>query len=249
MEEPVKEAGSQDVAANSPEEENPNSGELKNVHSGHRGRLRKKYLSTGFDEMMPHEALEFLLFFPIKLRDTNNLAHEIIDRCGGFEKVFTADAEVIAGVSGAGLNTAAFLKGIYAIYRMYGGVTDSPASRLSSKLSATLYYDKVFSDRPLNALHISAVNPDLEVMYAFRIDDPEPGDVTCIASECASTIFYGIHRSCAVAQYRPRITDIDLKFAMGLVKRLRAVGITVRAYFMIDETGMYDAIAEKRIIE
>lgn len=51
----------------------------ENEHSGHRARVRKKFLENGFDGFEPHEILEMYLFYAIPRKDTNALAHRLIN--------------------------------------------------------------------------------------------------------------------------------------------------------------------------
>lgn len=52
---------------------------MANEHSGHRDRLRERYLSEGLDGFPPHNVLELLLFYSVPRRDTNVLAHRLIE--------------------------------------------------------------------------------------------------------------------------------------------------------------------------
>ena len=55
---------------------------MANEHSGHRDRLRERYLSEGLDGFPPHNVLELLLFYSVPRRDTNVLAHHLIEQFG-----------------------------------------------------------------------------------------------------------------------------------------------------------------------
>ncbi len=52
------------------------------VHSGHRKRVRDRFLTEGLDNFPPHNVLELLLFYALPQRDTNELAHRLIERFG-----------------------------------------------------------------------------------------------------------------------------------------------------------------------
>ena len=52
----------------------------KNSHDGHRKRLKNKFIENGLDVFEPHEALELFLFYAIPRKDTNPLAHRLLDR-------------------------------------------------------------------------------------------------------------------------------------------------------------------------
>ena len=51
-------------------------------HSGHRDRLRAKYLNNGADSLEPHEILEMLLFYAVPYRNTNDIAKRLLDDFG-----------------------------------------------------------------------------------------------------------------------------------------------------------------------
>ena len=50
------------------------------IHDGHREKMRHRFLSGGLDHFADHEALELLLFYAIPRRDTNPIAHELMNR-------------------------------------------------------------------------------------------------------------------------------------------------------------------------
>ena len=56
----------------------------KNVHEGHRKRLKSRFLEEGLDGFDDHQVLELLLFFSIPQKNTNVLAHELVRNMGLF---------------------------------------------------------------------------------------------------------------------------------------------------------------------
>ena len=54
----------------------------KNLHAGHRQRVKARYLSEGLDAFEDHQVLELLLFYAIPRKDTNELAHRMIKEFG-----------------------------------------------------------------------------------------------------------------------------------------------------------------------
>ncbi len=73
----------------------------KNVHAGHRQRLINKFL-TSPEQCYDHEILEILLFYAIPRKDTNALAHSLIQKFGGLKNVLNANATQLKTVSGVG---------------------------------------------------------------------------------------------------------------------------------------------------
>ena len=61
-----------------------------NPHKGHRERKRQQFLRYGADPFSDHELLEVLLFYAYGQRDTNPIAHALIDRFGSLAAVLSA---------------------------------------------------------------------------------------------------------------------------------------------------------------
>ena len=63
------------------------------VHDGHRERLRERFSSFGLDNFNDLNALELLLFYAIPRRDTNEIAHALLDQFGSLDAVFDASPQ------------------------------------------------------------------------------------------------------------------------------------------------------------
>lgn len=81
----------------------------ENLHSDHRSRLRDRLLSCGVESLAEHELLELLLFTPIRRRNTNAIAHRLIERFGSLFDVLDAPIEELAKVDGMGDVSARFI--------------------------------------------------------------------------------------------------------------------------------------------
>ena len=79
------------------------------IHAGHRQRLRQRFKEMGLKGFADHEILELLLFYCISRRDTNAIAHKLIDRFGTFSQVLEAPVSELKKVEGIGEHTALFL--------------------------------------------------------------------------------------------------------------------------------------------
>ena len=72
----------------------------KNIHEGHRKRLRQRFDQVGLDGFSEHEILELILFQVIPRRDTNPLAHELINHFGNLAEVLDASKDELIQVPG-----------------------------------------------------------------------------------------------------------------------------------------------------
>lgn len=78
-------------------------------HSGHRKRLRERFVNEGLANFPEHTALELLLTYAIPRRDVNELAHDLIDRFGSISGVMDAPIDQLTKVPGIGHDTAVLL--------------------------------------------------------------------------------------------------------------------------------------------
>ncbi len=92
----------------------------KEIHDGHRKRLKEEFMISGFNsDTPPHKIIELLLFYSIPRKDTNEIAHLLIDEFGSITDLLDARPEDIMRVEGAGENTAILLKFIRFIANYY----------------------------------------------------------------------------------------------------------------------------------
>lgn len=89
------------------------------MHDGHRSRIRKRFMLNGFDGFEDHEILELALFYAIPRKNTNVIAHELLNRFGTVDAVFDAPINMLKEIEGVGESAAIFIKMISGLARIY----------------------------------------------------------------------------------------------------------------------------------
>ena len=89
------------------------------LHDGHRDRLRKRYMAEGLDHFTEVQVLELMLFYCIPRKDTNELAHRLLERFGSLSQVLDTRQEDLMQVEGIGENAALFLSLFPSVARYY----------------------------------------------------------------------------------------------------------------------------------
>lgn len=79
------------------------------VHDGHRERLKSRYIEHGLESFNELNTLELLLFYAIPRKDTNVIAHELLDRFGSLAGVFDASVYELMEVRGVGESAAVLI--------------------------------------------------------------------------------------------------------------------------------------------
>jgi DNA repair protein RadC len=72
------------------------------LHSGHRQRLKERFIAGGSDALPDYELLELLLFSAIPRRDTKPTAKRLLERFGSFAEVVNAPPERLKEIKGVG---------------------------------------------------------------------------------------------------------------------------------------------------
>ena len=96
--------------------------------SGHRQRLKERFVSAGPEALPDYELLELVLFNAIARRDTKPVAKRLIERFGSFAEAINAPPERLREVKGIGEAAILQLKLVRAaaLRLMQGGIMQRP---------------------------------------------------------------------------------------------------------------------------
>lgn len=91
----------------------------QSAHKGHRDRMKRRFLESGLDDFTDIQVLELLLFFAIPQKDTNPIAHALLDRFGSLSQVLDATPEELKKVDGISDHAATLLALVTDVARYY----------------------------------------------------------------------------------------------------------------------------------
>lgn len=94
----------------------------RNIHKGHRERMRRRFAEIGFRGWSDHEILEYLLYNVQKQGDTNPLAHRLIEYSAGSIVTLlrnASDSRLADDIEGVNEKTVLFLRSIKAFVDYY----------------------------------------------------------------------------------------------------------------------------------
>lgn len=86
-------------------------------HGGHRQRMKDRFLKSGLDAFHEVNVLELVLFYAVPQKDTNPMAHHLLDEFGSLAGVFDASVEDLQTRGKLTQNAATLLKLIPAVAR------------------------------------------------------------------------------------------------------------------------------------
>lgn len=114
------------------------------VHDGHRERTKKRFIEHGLDNFSDINVLELLLFYALPRRDTNALAHKLLERFGSLRGVLEAPVDELEQVEGVGESAAALLRLVPQVSRRYMMSLGDSRNELSSSAAAGRYVVPLF---------------------------------------------------------------------------------------------------------
>ena len=89
-----------------------------NIHRGHRERLRSKFdADPEMRAMLDHEVVEFVLSLVIPRKDTNEIAHNLIDKFGSMHGLLTATPKELKEVKNMTVSASYLIASMYPVLR------------------------------------------------------------------------------------------------------------------------------------
>ncbi|MCL2058854.1 MAG: DNA repair protein RadC [Oscillospiraceae bacterium] len=127
-------------------------------HRGHRQRMKDRFLSEGMDAFSVFQVLEMLLFFGVPHKDTNGLAHALLERFGSLSGVFNASHHELLEVPGLGPHAATLICMVPGLARRYATDRWKDKTQITDSKKAAAYAASLF------------VGVEYEVFYMICLD-------------------------------------------------------------------------------
>ena len=141
------------------------------AHAGHRQRVRERFLQEGMDAFRDHEVLELLLFYCIPKRDTNPVAHAILQEFGSLSCLFEADPRDVARRCGLSVATAMLLTLAGPLTRRYLRQRWGDRPVLGTSSRAGEYAVSLFSGRPYEVFYVICLDAQNRVNHAALVHE------------------------------------------------------------------------------
>lgn len=146
-------------------------------HSGHRQRMRERYLKQGLQGFAPHEILELLLFYAIPQKNVNPLAHQLINRFGSLHGVLNASAQQLMQVEGIGEYAATFLTLVQGAAKQALRTKETDRAKLSTRQAAVDYCIRLLHGEKRELFYAICLNGKMETIGDVLIAKGSLSDV------------------------------------------------------------------------
>ncbi|MGN0975054.1 MAG: JAB domain-containing protein, partial [Gemmiger sp.] len=157
----------------------------KPLHADHRARMQKRVEENGIESLAEHEALEYLLFFAIPRKDTNALAHRLIQKFGSYCNVLDASEEELKTVEGIGAGSARLLHSVMGFARYYSLAKRGKRPALDTPVARKRYVEPLFFGLSNEALYLIPMDDKYQPLRQVRLAEGLPNKVTFDFSQAA----------------------------------------------------------------
>lgn len=222
------------------------------VHEGHRERLRQRFQTEGLDSFNEIQMLELLLFYAIPRKDTNLIAHGLLDHFGSVAQVLDASVEELREVPGVGENAAVFLSLIAQSYRYYLVNKAKHACALRSIEECGSYLCSFFQGRRNEMVYLLCLDAKCGVLGCKMIAEGSVNSASVPIRKVVETALTTNATAVILAHNHPSgvalPSDEDAQTTFMIAEALSMVGIQLidhivvadNDYVSVRQSGKYD---------
>ncbi len=216
-------------------------------HSGHRKRLKDKIERFGFESLYPHEMLEYILFASIPRKNTNDIAHRLIDTFGSYENVFKQKRENLLLVEGVGPSSVLQILS-YAHHvsnfkhENVQGVAESPM-KIKNLGDARRFFFEYFNGKKNEEFHVVLLDKSGKPIAHEIFCDGKNDSVSVSAGSVLRIIQGYMPHYVLLAHNHPsgnvNPSQKDIDFTNNIWKIIESIGITNHEHFIFSGAECY----------
>lgn len=213
---------------------------MAHENEGHRKRLRERMMKEGLSNFQDHEILELLLFQYLPYKDTNKIAHNLLDKFGSIAGVLNASPDQLISVDGISTVTAcnlAVLKEVWLRYKR----SEASKIRLDGIKSIIEYTQKLISESYTEKLVVVYVDNSTRFIYRdeFTSDSAQQIQVdskviiaTALRTNAAGVMLFHCHVN---GPCRPSADD--MRFSEKLFFALASINLVLLEHIIFNNKG------------
>lgn len=225
--------------------------EKKNIHANHRDRMRQKFSVSGFSGMAEHEVLEMLLYGIYSRKDTNKIAHDLINECGGFYGVFNTPASKLMAVDGVGKAAAQYIHMLRDFVRYYSEKRMSLESFDINKKATREFMHELFAEQNRELIFLICLNSKNKVVKYKMVAEGDFESVQLNVSLIAKTAVECDAPKIIMAHNHPSgsiiASNADRTSTYRLMEAVGMLGISMVDHFIVTDDCISSVLDRKKV--
>ena len=207
------------------------------IHDGHRQRLWQRFLTEGLDNFTEVQVLEMLLFYPIKQKDTNPLAHILLKKFGSLSQVLEAPVEELKKVKGVGDATATFLHLITDVGRYYLVNRSQQCTILPTIEACARYMVPFFFGRRLETVFLLCLDAKCKVLCCKEVGEGSVNSASISVRKIVETALAANATTVVLAHNHPSGVAVpseeDVQTTRRIAMALQAVDVHLADHIVV----------------
>ena len=213
------------------------------IHSGHRQRLRQRFLGEGLSALTDREVLELLLIYAIPQRDVSPLAAELLARFGSLAGALEADRQALTEVPGMGENAATLLSLIPQLSGRYEQSRLGERPVLTDPAGTARYARTLFSGAQEERIYLICLDLSGAVRGAQLLRKGTLDEVALYPREVVEQALR-LHAHAVILAHNhpggtPHASQADIDMTRRVVQALGTVGIRVLDHVIVSTAGVW----------
>ncbi len=217
--------------------------EKKHSHLGHRLRLRNLISKIGIENLNEHQALEFTLYYIHPRCDTNEIAHDLLNKFGDYHSVLEASVEDLMCVKKMGRASSQMLSLMRDVMQYYRTNRCKDIKRLNNIQEIIDYFCNLLELKDKMECYVVALNLKNEVIAHKKVATVKDENLTVTKSCLTDFAMTNKVKKILIGHNHPKescspsISDDD---ATNIMKDwLNDVGIELVDHIIIGDDGAF----------
>ncbi len=201
-----------------------------NIHKDHRKRVRNRFLKSRFNDFSEHEKLELLLYYAIPVKNTNPIAHTLLNKFRSIRGVFDATIDQLTELDGIGEQTAILIKLVPELAREYIN-SENVCEPLDNSDKVCNFFKKQFIGEYVEKIKAACIDDKLNLVYC---DDIAEGTINSVCIDIKRLIQFVYENNCEnviIAHNHPNgdlsPSNDDIRQTVDMYKKLKTIGINL----------------------
>ena len=208
----------------------------KHDHYGHRQRLKNRFLSEGLERFEDHNILELLLFYSIPQRDTNEIAHRLMNHFGSLAAVFDASPEELVKVNGISDNSATLIVLMNELFSAY--TRDKIKTRsLEGRENIEVYISEQLKREKVEKVMLVCVDNRFRRLYDVVLSDGTVNFASVDKRKIAELVLRHDATGAIIAHNHPGgfavPSNEDIETTIELKNVLMGIGVTLLDHIIV----------------
>ena len=217
-----------------------------NIHKGHREKVKNRYYESGMSGMPDHNILEFLLFFGIPQKDTNTIAHELINKFGTFSGVLEAKRSDLLSVKGMTENAACLITMILPIYKRYINDLNKKKRKFESTKEIVEFLRPLYLDTQNERIYVLCFDSQDRMIACRAASEGTRGSASFDCSTMASIVLEVKAKKVILSHNHPNGSLVPSNDDVRLTEQMRDflsyLGVQLKDHIIITDKSYFSML-------